>query len=157
MHTLLRPVVAVAASGMIVAAAALPLAHVAPVAAQPALPPSGTITSSAEPAPRSCPAPTDPDSPITVHKGEQFTVALASNPSTGNLWDFEQPVDKILVNIMVAFDPTDPDDASQGGTQCWTFRTTGAGDTTIRLRYGSPWGDAPAAAQMAGFIVSVVP
>lgn len=42
---------------------------------------------------------TDPDTPLEVKVGEEFTIAIQSNPSTGYVWRLAEPLDETLGRI----------------------------------------------------------
>ncbi len=72
---------------------------------------------------------------VGVPVGQEFTIDLASNPSTGYSWvlagslpDWLQQVDKTYV----ADNPGLP---GGGGTEHWTFRATKPGSATLTFQY----------------------
>lgn len=79
---------------------------------------------------------------VSLSRNQTLEVALPSNPSTGYRWDVAE-VDSAIVQQQD--DPTYvPDSADQtrvgsGGTQTFTFRAIGAGQTTLTLIYHRPW------------------
>ncbi len=83
---------------------------------------------------------TENDSIIQVTVGEEFSIILVSNPTTGYSWRFAAPLDNKLLKLTEdKFIP--PDNLRKGapGEQLWTFRRVGDGSTTISLEYLRPW------------------
>ena len=80
----------------------------------------------------------------TVKVGQEFVLSLASNPSTGYVWDFNKSIDDKLLELKIdkAYEP----DAAvisnivgQGGKTYWKFKALQAGTAEIELRYARPW------------------
>jgi inhibitor of cysteine peptidase len=83
---------------------------------------------------------TDPEKPIATSPGQEFNISLKSNRTTGFLWQLASPVDEAVVKL-VGSDYKAPQSRLQGagGTEVWTFRATGRGQTTIAMKYVRPW------------------
>ncbi|MBP7052695.1 MAG: protease inhibitor I42 family protein [Phycisphaerae bacterium] len=86
--------------------------------------------------------PTDTEK-IDVIVGEEFTVALASNPSTGYNWSLAASLPSWLVQVDKTYVADNPGMIGGGGTEYWTFRATGAGSTTLTFQYERPWEGTP--------------
>jgi predicted secreted protein len=80
---------------------------------------------------------------VTVAVGEQFTVALASNPSTGYSWSLAGSLPNWLQQVDKTYIADNPGVIGGGGTEYWTFRATGPGSTTLTFQYMQPWVGTP--------------
>jgi predicted secreted protein len=77
--------------------------------------------------------------PISVQQGENFTLQLQSNPSTGYKWtpSFDTSVITLENQHYVAAQPVTP---GSGGNDVFTFRAVQVGSTTITFDHVSPSG-----------------
>jgi inhibitor of cysteine peptidase len=93
-----------------------------------------------------CPSLLRADSPeqVSVTVGEEFTVKLASNPTTGYSWALAGALPSWLVQVNQAYIADTSGLAGAGGTEHWTFRATAAGSATLTLQYERPWEGTPA-------------
>ena len=80
------------------------------------------------------------DTNITVSAGEQFSISLESNPTTGYSWAVRIPLgaEKILI-IGSEFAKTKPGKPGEGGEQLWRFKALSSGDAELELFYIRPW------------------
>ena len=80
------------------------------------------------------------DTNITVTAGEQFSVSLESNPTSGYSWAIRisEGADKILI-IGSEFAKTKPGKPGEGGEQLWRFKALSSGDAELELFYIRPW------------------
>lgn len=83
---------------------------------------------------------TDPDKPIATAPGREFDISLQSNRTTGFMWQLSSPLDASIVQF-VGSEYKAPKSRLQGagGTEVWTFRSVGPGQTTISMKYARPW------------------
>jgi inhibitor of cysteine peptidase len=120
---------------LLIAATLLASCATATATPTPTLPP--TVES-----PTTLPEPSDPTQLITVQAGETFDIVVPSNPSTGYHWNIIPELDETIVQSAgqsyIAEQPILP---GSGGTDVWTFRAVGSGDTTIVLGYYPPGND----------------
>ena len=88
-----------------------------------------------------------PNAPFQIASGEQLTISLDANPTTGFEWQLAAPLDeKVVALVKHAYQPPDNSTIGAGGTDVWTFKAVGPGSTTITLDYRRPWEkDTPAA------------
>jgi inhibitor of cysteine peptidase len=88
-----------------------------------------------------------PNGPLEIVKDEQLTVALDANPTTGFQWQLAAPLDERVIKVVKhEYQGPDTSRMGAGGTDVWTFKAVGAGNTTIVLEYRRPWEkDVPAA------------
>jgi inhibitor of cysteine peptidase len=100
-----------------------------------------TITQSKNPV--ICTHTFDPDTSdkiVPVHNGEQFTITLESNPSTGYIWQFGKDLDmQYLKLINKKSKPINPTLIGTPITEVWTFESIKEGNTDICLIYKRPW------------------
>jgi inhibitor of cysteine peptidase len=77
---------------------------------------------------------------IEVKTGDQITIVLAGNPSTGYNWLVKDPDTSMLQQIGEAeFKSDNPGLIGSGGTLTLTFKALKAGTTTLSLSYQRPW------------------
>lgn len=102
-------------------------------------------------------APAQDSKPINVTAGEQFSVTLASNPTTGYKWDLAKPLDEKVVKFVANeyVRPT-PQLIGAGGNEVWTFKAAGEGKTGIALKYIRPWETNVAPVRTTNFVVVVL-
>ena len=133
--------------GLAVLAMAAPLGAVRATAAETLSqqPPSAGSPCSASAGP-SVPIFTDSHQPIVVTPGQSFVIALSSNPTTGYSWQLGQPPDPNIAQFVTSQYVAGSNVGSNGqilagagGTECWTFQATGAGQTSIVLNYLRPF------------------
>jgi len=99
---------------------------------------------------------TDPATPISIAKGHDFLVALASNPTTGYSWTAS------VSNANVEDEgsayqatPVAPHVVGAGGQQIFSFEGSAKGTATITFSYARPWEKGKPAAKTAVFHVTV--
>jgi inhibitor of cysteine peptidase len=87
---------------------------------------------------------------IEVATGQEFTVTLKSNPSTGYGWQLATPVDETKVKFLRSvFNAPKTDRVGAPGVELWIFEAVGKGETTISLKYVRPWEKDTAPAETA--------
>ena len=75
--------------------------------------------------------------PITVGTGQEFKIALESNPSTGNQWLIARPLDDSLLKLLGSeYKRGRPGPAAAAGNDVLSFRAVAEGKTQIHLKYG---------------------
>jgi inhibitor of cysteine peptidase len=86
--------------------------------------------------------PTDPSQPIEVEEGDEFTIVIDSNPTTGYEWRLveDTPNGAVAEFVNQEYDPDEPGATGSGGVDIWTFRGVAAGETEIMLGYFPPDG-----------------
>jgi inhibitor of cysteine peptidase len=86
---------------------------------------------------------TDPEETIQVGIGEEFVIALDSNPTTGYGWEADFGQDKLeLIDNTYESDEKDAyvsARAGVGGTEYFRFKTLKAGSTDITFVYKRSW------------------
>ena len=77
--------------------------------------------------------------------GEEFTLTLCSNPTTGFLWSEEADISngEILQQVSHEFvapgNEDNPPPPGSPGQEIWTFTALKGGSGTISLEYSRPW------------------
>lgn len=100
----------------------------------------------------------DPNTPIDVKKGEDFVIALESNPSTGYLWELvEEPDSSILAFESMRYVQPVTEEGTVGapGKELWRFDTLEAGSAKISFKYVRPWEKDAEPEKTAEFTVNV--
>ena len=78
--------------------------------------------------------------PIAARAGDQFTVTLSSNQTTGYKWRLANKLDpKLLKQVSSKYNEPKGGLIGQGGTETWTFKAIGKGKPTIAMEYARPW------------------
>ncbi len=84
--------------------------------------------------------PADSGKTVTLVVGQVVTVRLASNPSTGYRWQTAtEPDPQYLIVVDSGYDRPAENAPGASGQAWWKLRATGAGSTSIELRYVRPW------------------
>ena len=74
---------------------------------------------------------------ITAQVGEEFIIAIESNPTTGYGWEAHYD-SSILQLIERSFSPSGPGIGS-GGIERFRFGCLAVGESRVRLMYKRPW------------------
>jgi len=101
--------------------------------------------------------PTDPQQPIEAVIGEEFSIILEANPTTGYHWAIVGELDPNVVEF-VKNDYTstsDPNLVGGGGLDVWIFKAVNTGETRITLGYYPPSNDPIDPQQTTTYIVIV--
>ena len=81
----------------------------------------------------------DPGQQIEIGVGEQFIIALDSNPTTGYSWEAKFDEDFLRL-VQDEFKPAeDKDLVGAGGEQRFTFEGANIGKTKVTLTYKRSW------------------
>ncbi|MCK9614430.1 MAG: serine hydrolase [Candidatus Omnitrophica bacterium] len=96
------------------------------------------------------------DKTIKVEVGQNFTITLEANATTGYEWQFAKPLDensfKLISSEYVA-DETNRIGA--GGRQIWILKALKAGETVISFKYVRPWEKDTPPAKEESFLINV--
>jgi inhibitor of cysteine peptidase len=100
---------------------------------------------------------TDPQQPIEVGAGEEFTIVLEANPTTGYQWKIVDEVDGAVVEFVRSEykSTSDPKLVGGGGLDLWTFKAVNAGEAEVTLGYYPPSNDPTDPQQTLTFTVIV--
>jgi len=97
---------------------------------------------------------------IEVAKGEEFTIVLDSNPTTGYSWRLARPLDEDIL-MLIGSEYLQPTPSSKtpvmgaGGRELWVFRALSPGNVEISLEYVRAWEKGSRPAESAAFRVVV--
>ena len=97
---------------------------------------------------------------LEVQAGDQFTLTLDANPTTGYQWDLAQPLNEsVLTVVNTEYVPAQTGGiiVGSGGKETWTFLAVGQGTTVISLVYTRPWEENTMPAVAKQFNVTVNP
>ncbi|NOH01564.1 MAG: peptidase inhibitor I42 [Chloroflexi bacterium] len=98
----------------------------------------------------------DPAQPIEAAAGDEFTIVLDANPSTGYHWELVEELDAGVVQFVSRdYSADQPVTIGSGGVDVWTFQAVGAGETQITLGYYPPSNDPEEPQQTVTFTVTV--
>ncbi len=95
--------------------------------------------------------------PIAVRSGDQFTLTLPSNPSTGFSWQMlNQPDSKVLKKVGSKYNEPEKPMPGRPVTETWTFKSVGKGKQSIEMAYLRPWEKGVTPARRQVFEVTVL-
>ncbi len=96
------------------------------------------------------------DTAIDVKPGQEFTITLDSNATTGYSWKLAADLDGKVIELLGSRYVEPASNAlGAAGKEVWSYRAAGAGKATIVLAYAQPWDTTSAPAQTAEFSVTV--
>jgi predicted secreted protein len=102
--------------------------------------PSAAVSDSAAPAGNQPPGFRDPGVPIKVPPGEEFSIVLDSNPSTGFLWKMTLPEEQRIVKLLGSEHVTSQKVMpSAPGEDIYKFKAMTPGETKDYFVYKRPW------------------
>jgi len=80
------------------------------------------------------------DRPIEVKAGQEFTIKLQSNATTGYQWKIDGNVDEKVVKFVRSdYKALPVKMMGSGGWEFWVFRAEAKGTTKINMMYIRPW------------------
>lgn len=101
---------------------------------------------------------TDPGQDIEARVGDEFTLVLDSNVTTGYQWQLGEALDESVVTL-VGSEYEGPGGlvpaVGAGGQEVWTFKAVGAGTAQIPLVYVRPWEESASPVDSRTFTVVV--
>jgi inhibitor of cysteine peptidase len=81
-------------------------------------------------------------SSMKVTAGQDFTISLQSNPTTGYQWQLDGPLDEKVVKYVSKEYRADQSGGTEnvgaGGVEVWTFKAVGKGGADIKMKYVRP-------------------
>ncbi len=96
------------------------------------------------------------EKPIAVGVGQEFKLALESNPSSGNQWLLAKPLDeRLLKRLATEYRRGRSGAPGATGNEILSFRALAEGKTVIRLKYGRLWEQDTAPARKTNFVVVI--
>jgi inhibitor of cysteine peptidase len=81
---------------------------------------------------------TEPSQVITVNVGQDFTIALSSNPTTGYDWEYTS-VYQWMQSLGKTYQPDTPILTGSGGTDSFKFQAQSKGSATLVFVYKRSW------------------
>ena len=98
----------------------------------------------------------DGTKPVRGRIGQEFTLRLASNRTTGYQWRLAEPVDEAIVKLVgTRYIEPKTNLAGVGGEEVWSFQAVGKGKTSIAMKYVRPWERDVAPAKSTVFVVHI--
>lgn len=97
---------------------------------------------------------TDPTQTIEVNAGDEFTIVIESNPTTGYHWEVVGELNNIEF-VSRYYQPSEPITTGSGGIDVWTFKAIASGEAQITLGYYPPYEDPEPPQQTITFDVKV--
>jgi inhibitor of cysteine peptidase len=79
----------------------------------------------------------DPGQTIDIGVGQQFVIALGSNPTTGYSW--QESYDETMLKLVKWNYEEEEGLVGDGGVEYFRFKALKAGETEITLVYEQPW------------------
>ena len=77
---------------------------------------------------------------IEVQAGQNFTIVLRTNLTTGYKWQFAKPLDESIVQLISSeYLANKTKLVGVGGKQVWIFKAIKAGQTDISFKYVRHW------------------
>lgn len=78
--------------------------------------------------------------PIEINAGQDFTIKLQSNATTGYQWKIDGNLDEKIVKFVRSdYEASPLKMMGSGGWEFWTFKAKGKGITKIHMVYVRPW------------------
>ena len=93
---------------------------------------------------------------MNARAGENFTISLESNPTTGYSWQLAKPLDEKIVQLVGSeYVPSKTDLVGAGGEEKWTFLAVKKGSTRVALEYVRSWEEDDPAVEEKTFLIRV--
>jgi inhibitor of cysteine peptidase len=93
---------------------------------------------------------------LEVTAGQEFSITLTSNVTTGYHWELAAPLDETVIKLLGSeYKAPETKLVGVGGQEIWTFRAIGQGHTVINLKYVRPWEKDVAPVKTASYMVIV--
>ena len=98
----------------------------------------------------------DAGQPIDTGVGQEFIIAIGSNPTTGYSWQASYDETMLeLVESTYEADETEEGVVGSGGVEYFRFLALEAGETEITLVYKRPWEDPTPQDETKAFTVNI--
>lgn len=93
---------------------------------------------------------------IEIKTGQEFTINLSSNPSTGYSWSVDDTYNKnIISKISNEFVASNSEMSGVPGKELWVFKGTSKGNTKLNFVYSRQRGNNTSQINSKSFIVTV--
>ncbi len=77
----------------------------------------------------------NPDNPIEVTGGQDFSILLQTSQMTGYKWQIAKPLDERILNLIGSeYNPSPIKMFGSGGVDVWKFKAVSAGKTEISFQ-----------------------
>jgi len=77
---------------------------------------------------------------MEARTGEEFTIILSANPTTGYQWQLAKPLNTNMIQFINSeYFPDKTGRIGAGGKQKWKFKAGNAGRADITFKYVRPW------------------
>lgn len=77
---------------------------------------------------------------VQINKGQEFTIKLSSNATTGYSWAVDDTYNKnVITKISNTYKAPNTDLAGAAGEEWWVFKGASAGTTSLTLNYARSW------------------
>lgn len=77
---------------------------------------------------------------IEIQAGENFTISLEANATTGYQWQFAKPLDESAIHLISSEYLADKTGLiGSGGKQVWIFKALKKGRWSVAFKYLRPW------------------
>ena len=77
---------------------------------------------------------------MEARTGEEFTIILSANPTTGYQWQLAEPLNKKIVLLLNSeYIAEKPGLIGSGGKEMWRFKALRKGSADIKFKYVRPW------------------
>jgi predicted secreted protein len=98
----------------------------------------------------------DPAKPLKLTIGQECTIMLKSNRTTGYQWQLAEALNEGIIKLIIT-DYKRPEEnlIGTGGKEIWILKAVGKGNTTITMVYVRPWEKETAPVQSVVFTVIV--
>ena len=82
----------------------------------------------------------DPEKSIEIATGQEFTIELDANATTGYQWQLAEPLDKRIIELLsTEYQISESGLIGAGGKEIWKFRAIDRGNTIISMKYTRLW------------------
>jgi inhibitor of cysteine peptidase len=82
----------------------------------------------------------DPAKSIEVTNGQEFSIELDANATTGYQWQLAEPLNNSLLELLsTEYRVSETGLVGAGGKEIWKFRAVDQGKTMISMKYIRPW------------------
>ena len=99
---------------------------------------------------------TNPKNPVEVTAGQNFTIILGANHTTGYRWELASTMDKSIVELVGSvYEASDTQKVGSGGREVWTFLAKSPGKTKVSFQYVRPWEKQAGPAKTTSFEIIV--
>lgn len=83
----------------------------------------------------------EPHCPLTLYRGQELSLSLRSNPSTGFRWEVKEAASGVLKSLgpEVYSNPEDAALVGSAGQSTWRYKAQNSGNGRLLMIYHQPW------------------